>query len=176
MMTMRPRIALWTDGSVWPTNPGPHGGWGAILVWNGQYRAMSGYFENATNQRAEALAVLHGLQVLRVPCDVMVYTDSQYVCKCMVRTGHKKLPEANQDIWKDFIPLQQMHSVQTTWVKGHVGIDKNEWANTLANDAATKQQGTDGNYEAIPEAFKGLIEKREARRKKRAERSQKKPV
>ncbi len=146
-------IEIWTDGSVQPMNPGPHGGWAAVLYLPqyGKYRAMSGYFRDATNQRAEGYAVLHALDALTKPCNVKIHTDSMYVIRCIQRMKTKhKLPDANQDIWRHVLPLLKTHSVTAFYVKGHNHNKLNDWADFLAYKAAQYFQGEDHYHASIP--------------------------
>ena len=59
-------------------NPGP-GGQGAILVFNGVERELSGGEALTTNNRMEMTAALEALNALKRPCAVDLFTDSQYV-------------------------------------------------------------------------------------------------
>ena len=70
-------VTLYTDGAC-SGNPGP-GGWGAILSYNGFKKEMSGGEANTTNNRMELTAVIRGLQALKEPCIVELYSDSKYV-------------------------------------------------------------------------------------------------
>lgn len=148
----KPTVTVWTDGSVYPTNPGPDGGWAAILFGEdgNRIRALSGHFAAATNQRAEAFAVLHGLQALKKPCNVLVRTDSEYVIRCLDALKHKRNLKANTDIWRLFPEVLDKHVVTCEHVPGHAGIVENEWANKLAYEAAISRQGIDQYFDEMP--------------------------
>jgi ribonuclease HI len=134
-------VELWTDGAC-SGNPGP-GGWGAILIWNGHERELSGGEADTTNNRMELTAVIRALEALKRPSRVRVYTDSQYVQKGISewvrdwkrrawRTADKK-PVKNIDLWKRLDELAAEHQVEWHWVKGHAGHPENERADELAN-------------------------------------------
>ena len=73
-------IILYTDGAC-SGNPGP-GGWGAVLIFNGIEKELSGANPNTTNNVMEITAVIEGLKALKRPCNVNIYSDSAYVVNC----------------------------------------------------------------------------------------------
>lgn len=134
-------ISIWTDGAC-KGNPGS-GGWGALLKYGAHQKEIYGGEINTTNNRMELLAVIEALTLLKKPCVVHIYTDSQYVQKGMSewitawkqrgwRTAAKK-PVKNADLWQRLDALCQQHEVQWHWVKGHAGDAGNERADELAN-------------------------------------------
>ena len=72
---------LYTDGSS-RGNPGP-GGYGALLVYKGKEREISGGYKKTTNNRMELMAVISGIEALSEPCRIRVYSDSKYVIEAM---------------------------------------------------------------------------------------------
>ena len=144
-------VELFTDGAC-RGNPGP-GGWGVILRWNGTEKELSGGEPDTTNNRMEMMAVIAGLEALKRPCRVDVYTDSQYVQKGISqwlvgwkRRGWKTAdnsPVKNEDLWRRLDDLAAVHQVTWTWVRGHAGHTENERADALARrgleDALPKQ-------------------------------------
>lgn len=134
-------VELFTDGAC-KGNPGP-GGWGAILRYRGQEKEMSGGEDNTTNNRMEMTAVIEGLAVLKRPCRVVVYTDSQYVQKGISEWIHgwkkrgwktaAKQPVKNADLWQLLDEQVSRHQVEWQWVRGHTGHPGNERADQLAN-------------------------------------------
>lgn len=136
-------VELFTDGAC-RGNPGP-GGWGAILRYNGQEKALSGAEYNTTNNRMELMAVISGFQALQRRCKVRVVTDSQYVLNGITkwlpqwqargwRTASKK-PVKNAELWQMLSEAVAEHEVEWEWVKGHSGHPENERADALANAA-----------------------------------------
>lgn len=135
------QIEIYTDGAC-SGNPGP-GGWGAVLVYNGKEKELSGSEKNTTNNRMELTAVIMALNALNQPCEVKLTTDSKYVCdavnKGWVYSWRKndwrksdKKPALNVDLWKELLSLLEKHEVQFIWVKGHNGHKYNEICDALA--------------------------------------------
>jgi len=101
-----------------------------------------------TNNRMELMAAIAGLEALRRPCCVDLYTDSQYVIRGIQewiegwrargwRTASKQ-PVKNVDLWQRLDAATQPHEVQWHWVKGHSGHPENERVDALAREQATK--------------------------------------
>ncbi|WP_177921323.1 ribonuclease HI [uncultured Eubacterium sp.] len=135
------QIEIYTDGAC-SGNPGP-GGWGAVLVYNGKEKELSGSEKNTTNNRMELTAVIMALNALNQPCEVKLTTDSKYVCDAINKSwvyswrknGWKKSdkkPALNVDLWKELLSLLEKHEVEFIWVKGHNGHKYNEICDSLA--------------------------------------------
>jgi ribonuclease HI len=134
-------IDIYSDGAC-KGNPGP-GGWGALLVEDGQRRELCGGEPGTTNNRMEMTAVIRALESLPQPADVRVHTDSQYVQKGISEwlPGWKRRnwrtaagePVKNQDLWRVLDTLNSQHRIEWKWVKGHAGHPENERADALAN-------------------------------------------
>lgn len=137
-------VELFTDGAC-SGNPGP-GGWGAILRWRGQEKELSGGEPATTNNRMEMMGVIQGLEALKKPTHVIVYTDSQYVQRGMTEwlKGWKAKDfkvkgggyRPNHDLWRKLDELAKVHRIEWRWVRGHNGHPENERADKLATDAA----------------------------------------
>ena len=134
-------VDVYTDGAC-SGNPGP-GGWGAILRYNGHEKEISGGDPLTTNNRMELMAVIEALARLREPCEVALYSDSQYVCNALklgwakkwqkngwMRT--KKEKALNPDLWERLLKQCETHEVDPIWVKGHAGHPENERCDALA--------------------------------------------
>lgn len=135
------QIEIYTDGAC-SGNPGP-GGWGAVLVYNGKEKELSGSEKETTNNRMELTAVIMALNALNQPCEVKLTTDSKYVCDALNKgwvyswrkNGWKKSdkkPALNIDLWKELLSLLEKHEVEFIWVKGHNGHKYNEICDALA--------------------------------------------
>ncbi len=133
-------VEIFTDGAC-SGNPGP-GGWGAILRWKGRDKELLGSETLTTNNRMELMAAIRGLEELKRPCKVVLYTDSTYVQKGITqwlpgwkargwKTADKK-PVKNDDLWKRLEQAALKHSIDWQWVKGHAGHPENERADELA--------------------------------------------
>ena len=137
------RVEIFTDGAC-SGNPGP-GGWGAILRYGAVEKELSGAEDDTTNNRMELMAAIEALQALKEPCEVDLYTDSEYVMKGITewihgwkRNGWKtaaKKPVKNADLWRRLDDAMQRHEVRWHWVKGHAGHAENERADKLAREA-----------------------------------------
>ncbi len=137
-------IDLYTDGAC-SGNPG-RGGYGAILSYQGHEKVMSEGFVLTTNNRMELLAAIKGLEALKEPCAVRLYSDSKYLVDAIEKgwvygwkkRGWKKSdgkPALNSDLWKRLLTQLGIHQVELVWVKGHAGHEYNERCDTLAVDA-----------------------------------------
>ena len=141
------RVELFIDGAC-SGNPGP-GGWGTMLRYNGVEKELSGGEANTTNNRMELSAVINGLKALKEPCEVTLYSDSQYVCNAL-KLGwankwrsqgwmrNKKEPALNPELWGELLDLCDKHKVEVVWVKGHAGHPENERCDRLAVEAAKR--------------------------------------
>jgi len=142
-MASTPEVEIFTDGAC-RGNPGP-GGWGTILRYGEVEKELSGGEPQTTNNRMELMAAIAGLEALKRPCRVKLYTDSQYVLGGITqwvagwkarnwRTADKK-PVKNVDLWQRLDAATRPHQVEWIWVKGHAGHPENERADALARAA-----------------------------------------
>jgi ribonuclease HI len=135
------KVAIYTDGAS-KGNPGP-GGYGTILISGQHKKEISAGYSLTTNNRMELLAVIVGLEALKIaPCDVTVFSDSKYVVDAVekkwiyawCKTGFKN--KKNKDLWLRYLNIAQRHSIKFVWVKGHDGNFYNERCDHLAVEAA----------------------------------------
>ena len=135
------QVTIYTDGAC-SGNPGP-GGWGAILCWGVHEKELSGAERETTNNRMELTGVIRALEALKEPCEVALYTDSQYVANAMTQgwaagwraRGWKrsnKEPALNPDLWARLLELCETHAVTFHWVKGHAENPYNNRCDQLA--------------------------------------------
>ena len=134
------KVTIHTDGAC-SGNPGP-GGWGAILMHGSKTKEISGGDISTTNNRMELTSVISALSALKEPCEVKLYTDSQYVSNAINRgwldswiaKGWKKKggEVKNPDLWIKLVPLLDTHNVTFEWVKGHAENDFNNRCDELA--------------------------------------------
>lgn len=126
-------------------NPGP-GGWACLLRHDKRERELAGGEILTTNNRMELMAAIQGLEALKSPCDVALYSDSQYVLKGIsewmpnwLKRGWKNSagePVKNQDLWQRLQLAASIHQVKWHWVKGHAGHPDNERVDELAREQA----------------------------------------
>lgn len=144
-------VKVYTDGSARGNPDGP-GGYGTVLEYvdtKGQLhtKEISQGYKKTTNNRMELMAVIAGLEALNRPCDVEVYSDSQYVVNAFnqhwiegwIKKGWKRgknEPVKNVDLWKRLLEVKGKHQVKFIWVKGHDGHPQNERCDMLATSAA----------------------------------------
>lgn len=145
------KVTIYTDGSARGNPDGP-GGYGTILSYvdgtgTEHLREYSQGYKKTTNNRMELLAAIVGLEALIRPCDVTLYSDSQYLVKAFndhwleawIKKGWKRgknEPVKNVDLWKRLLAAMEPHNVEFVWVKGHAGHPQNERCDELATSAA----------------------------------------
>lgn len=141
-MAGKPEVTIYTDGACLG-NPGP-GGWGALLRFGMQEKPISGGEKSTTNNRMELKAALEALRALTEPCQVTLFTDSEYLKKGITewmpnwkrrnwrRKGGKL---ANVDLWMQLDEEISRHMIDWRWVKGHAGNIYNERVDRLAKEA-----------------------------------------
>jgi ribonuclease HI len=132
---------MYTDGAC-RGNPGP-GGWGVLLDYRGQRKSLNGYHAQTTNNRMELTAVIEGLKALKRPCEIDLHTDSKYVMQGINEwmNAWKQNGWKNVDLWQSLESEAARHRIRWHWVKGHSGVDGNERADQLANDAIDAETG-----------------------------------
>jgi len=140
---MQGEITIYTDGAA-RGNPGP-GGYGVVLI-SGRHRLeKSEGYRLTTNNRMELLAVITGLESLKIDgSNVAVYTDSKYVSDAVSKgwvfqwesKAFKK--KKNSDLWVRFLKIYRKHNVRFIWIKGHASIPENEKCDQLAVEASKK--------------------------------------
>jgi Ribonuclease HI len=134
------RVEIFTDGAC-SGNPGP-GGWGAILRYKGVEKELKGGEPETTNNRMELKAATEALNALKEPCEIDLYTDSNYVREgisgwihAWKRNGWKtsaNKPVKNAELWQALDEATRRHKIHWHWVKGHAGHPENERADALA--------------------------------------------
>lgn len=144
------QVDIFTDGAC-SGNPGV-GGWGAILRFNGKEKVLKGGEMSTTNNRMELTAAIKGLSALNQPCEVTLYSDSQYLVNGMTKgwakswqkNGWKKAdrkPAVNPDLWQRLLDLTATHEVTFVWVKGHNDHPENERCDELAVSEVKRLKG-----------------------------------
>ena len=141
------QVTIYTDGAC-SGNPGP-GGWGAVLCYRDIKKELSGGEKNTTNNRMELLGVISALETLKEPCQVDLYSDSQYVVNAIEKgwakrwqaagwMRNKKEKALNPDLWERLLALLDRHTVTFHWVKGHAENPMNNGCDALAVAASKR--------------------------------------
>lgn len=154
-------VKIYTDGSARGNPDGP-GGYGTILEYidtKGQLhtKEISQGYKKTTNNRMELMAAIAGLEALNRPCEVELYSDSQYLINAFnqhwiegwIKKGWKRgknEPVKNVDLWKRLLAAKEKHQVKFIWVKGHDGHLQNERCDTLATTAADGDDLIDDDF------------------------------
>lgn len=138
-------MTIYSDGAC-QGNPG-RGGYGTVLLAGGHRKELSAGYRRTTNNRMEMLGAIVGLEALKKPCAVTLWSDSQYLIHAMTkgwlaswqkkgwRTADKK-PVKNQDLWQRLLRAIDGHEMTWQWVRGHNGDVENERCDQLAVAAA----------------------------------------
>ena len=141
---MSEKVIIYTDGAC-SGNPGP-GGWGAILMYKGAKKEISGGMKNTTNNIMEITAVVEALKCLKLESDVEVYSDSAYTVNAFkqgwiynwMKNGWKtanKEPVKNKELWQELYSLTKKHKVEFIKVKGHADNEFNNRCDEMAREA-----------------------------------------
>ena len=148
-LAVPPEVELYTDGAC-SGNPGP-GGWGALMRFGAVEKELSGGEALTTNNRMELMAAISGLEALKKPARVKLYTDSIYVRDGITKwlkgwkakgwlTADKK-PVKNKELWQRLEAATHIHKIDWLWVKGHSGHPENDRVDQLARDAIKAMRG-----------------------------------
>ena len=145
------QVQIYTDGSARGNPDGP-GGYGTVLHYTDvkgelHVREYSQGYVRTTNNRMELMAAIVGLEALNRPCEVELYSDSQYLVNAFnqrwIENWQKKNwkrgknePVKNVDLWKRLLAAKAPHNVKFIWVRGHNGHPQNERCDALATAAA----------------------------------------
>ena len=147
-MSMK-KVKIYTDGAC-SGNPGI-GGWGAILFYKDTKKEISGFQKDTTNNQMELTAAIKALDLLKVPCEIDLYSDSAYLINAFkedwitkwqingFRTANKK-PIQNLDLWKQLIDFNNTHKINWIKVKGHADNKYNNRCDALATGEIAKHR------------------------------------
>ncbi|WP_340138446.1 ribonuclease HI [Treponema zioleckii] len=145
------KVIVYTDGGC-HGNPGP-GGWGTVILADGEVRELSGGEKQTTNNRMELTAAISALTAIfnteRLKSrQIEVFIDSQYVkngitswIKGWKKNGWlttAKKPVLNRELWESLDFVVSRLNVKWNWVKGHAGIEYNEICDQLCQKEIAK--------------------------------------
>ena len=125
------------------------GAYGTIIQFidrNGKLheKELTEAFKGVTNNQMELLGAIKGLEVLKVPCKVTLYSDSKYLCDAINKRwlegwktkgwiNSSKQPVKNKELWEKLHSMLMVHNVEFIWVKGHASNEGNNRADKLCN-------------------------------------------
>ena len=148
------QVEIFTDGSCLG-NPGA-GGIGILMRYKQHEKTRSQGYQLTTNNRMELRAVIEALNSLTEPCQVILYSDSQYMKNGITQWIHNwkrnnwksstGKPVKNQDLWLALDQAIARHQMDWRWVKGHNGHRENEICDELARSGAENPQLIDEGY------------------------------
>ena len=112
-------------------------------MYGSHKKELSGGDANTTNNRMELMGVITALKALNRPCQVDLYTDSQYVVNAIEKgwarkwqangwMRNRKDKALNPDLWQMLLDLLEVHQVTFHWVKGHAENPYNNRCDELA--------------------------------------------
>ena len=153
-------VDIYADGAC-SGNPGP-GGYGAVLIYKGVRRELSGAYALTTNNRMEVLAAIKALQALKEPCKVRLYSDSRYLVDAIEKGWARKWRSSNWmrnktdravnvDLWTELLELLERHDVSFFWVRGHSDNAENERCDKLATSSIAA-----GNFQ-VDKCYENLL-------------------
>lgn len=148
-MNNRKKVLIYTDGAC-SGNPGK-GGWGAILIYGGKEKEISGFEEMTTNNKMELQAAIEALGCLKEPCEVQLFSDSAYLVngfnnqwldkwKLNGWRNSGKEEVKNIEQWQELDRLRNIHRIQWVKVKGHSDNEYNNRCDKLATDEIKKNK------------------------------------
>ena len=145
------KVTIYTDGAARGNPDGP-GGFGTVIHYVDpagklHTKEISGGYKRTTNNRMELMAAIAGLEALNRPCEIELYSDSQYLVNAFnqhwiegwIKKGWKRGKNEevkNVDLWKRLLAAKEPHQISFFWVKGHNGHPENERCDFLATSAA----------------------------------------
>ena len=132
------QVSIFCDGSsLGNGQAGSRAAAVALLGYKGLWRAVGEYLGRATNQQAEIAAAAVGLESLKQPCKVNIFTDSRYVVETMNGRFRRK---ANLPWWERLDRASSAHKITWEWTRGHAGHVLQEAADNAARRIAAAGQ------------------------------------
>lgn len=139
-------VCIYTDGACRGNGKDENiGGYGIILMYKDIKKEIKRAFKNVTNNKMELLSAIDALKMIKEPCEVKLYSDSQYLVRAFNEgwiVGWKKNnwkrkrgELKNADLWKELDKLNSVHKITWIWVKGHADNEYNNRCDKLANEA-----------------------------------------
>jgi len=144
-------VKIFSDGAARGNPEGP-GGYGTILQYEDKSgvlheKELSQGYTKTTNNRMELMGAIAGLEALKRPCRVEIWSDSKYLTDAFNQNWIDNWVEHNWkrgksgqvkniDLWERLLDAREIHEVTFHWIKGHDGHPENERCDKLATAAA----------------------------------------
>ncbi|HMS40700.1 MAG TPA: reverse transcriptase-like protein [Pyrinomonadaceae bacterium] len=138
-----PKVLIYADGSCLKNgSPESQAGAGVVLMTEEgrRIKLKASYLGALTNQKAEILACAVGLESLKKPCEVKIFSDSKYVVETMLGSNRMK---SNREFWERLIKACLTHKIEWNWVPRASGNAFQETADRLSRAAATRKENLD---------------------------------
>lgn len=135
-----PKVLIYADGSCLKNgSPESQAGAGVVLMTEdgGRIKLKAVFLGSVSNQKAEILACAVGLESLKKPCEVKIFSDSKYVIETMLGTNRMK---SNREFWERLIKASLTHKIEWNWIRGHSGNPFQETADRLSRAAAIRKE------------------------------------
>lgn len=130
-------IQVWTDGAC-TGNPGP-AGLGVVILDGTQRTELSEYLGEGTNNIAELMAILRGLEAVTDKSrPVVVFSDSAYSIGLLTKAWK---PKKNVELIDELRTVcRKFSDLRFVKVAGHAGVPLNERVDQLARDAIVRRR------------------------------------
>lgn len=152
-------VTIYTDGSC-PKNPG-RGGYAALVIYGLNIFEITGAEENSTNNRMEIMAAIAGIEYLKEPHKIKLYSDSAYLVDCFKQRWFEKWytqgwkngegkPIKNKDLWLRLFKSLNGHKIEFIKVKGHSDDVLNNRCDELARLAVESKNVKEEQSGVLP--------------------------
>lgn len=139
------KTIVYTDGGCDAQRHGV-GAWAFVAFVPGQPPMRIAQHDiGVTNNLMEMQAVIEALSVLEMGTEIVIHCDSEYVIKGTTvwsrnwrRNGWQTAngaPVKNKEKWVELIDLFEAHNATFVHVKGHSGVEGNEWCDAACTAA-----------------------------------------
>lgn len=138
-----PKVLIYADGSCLKNGSEfAQAGAGVVLMTEDRrlFKLKACFLGALTNQKAEILACAVGLESLKHPTQVRIFSDSKYVIETM--TGKNRMKQ-NREFWERLVNACLTHEIEWNWMRGHAGDAFQETADRLSRAAATRKESLD---------------------------------
>ena len=127
----------WTDGSCNNLSPYGEGGSAYVVLKDGELIHEAKYGRIGTsNNRMELLAIISAVNWIPANSSVTIYSDSKYAINVLSGRWRAK---TNTDLVHLYDTIaSRLKEIRFEWVKGHSGIEWNEYVDGLAGSETAR--------------------------------------